>query len=143
MTGITIGLVLFAVLLFLMVIRIPIGIAMFVSGAGGYVYLMGGNWTPLLANLKNLAYARLSNYDLVVIPLFLLMGQFATQGGLSKALFEFASAITSRLRGGVAQRHQHPQDLRKIPTRRSRISDRCLYLFIRADEIHRTHRCRG
>jgi len=58
--------------------------------------------TPLLASLKNLAYARLSNYDLVVIPLFLLMGQFATNGGLSRSLFRFVSAFMGHWRGGIA-----------------------------------------
>ena len=102
MDGITIGLVMFAILLALMVIRIPIGISMFIAGAGGYVYLSGGNWTPLMASLKNLAYARLSNYDLIVIPLFLLMGQFATHGGLSRSLFRFVSAFIGHRRGGIA-----------------------------------------
>lgn len=102
MSGTTVGLVMFAILLALMVVRIPIGISMFLSGAGGYVYLMGGNWTPLMATLKNLAYARLSNYDLVVIPLFLLMGQFATHGGLSRSLFRFVSAFLGHRRGGIA-----------------------------------------
>jgi C4-dicarboxylate transporter, DctM subunit len=37
-----------------------------------------------------------------VIPLFILMGNFATQGGISKALFEFAAAVMSRFRGGLA-----------------------------------------
>ena len=41
---------------------------MFMCGAGGYLYLTG-NVAALLNSLKNLAYARLSNYDLVVIPL--------------------------------------------------------------------------
>jgi C4-dicarboxylate transporter DctM subunit len=57
---------------------------------------------PLLKSLKNLAYARLSNYDLIVIPLFLLMGQFATHGGLSRALFRFVAAFMGHWRGGVA-----------------------------------------
>jgi len=85
-----------------MVVRVPIGIAMFIVGAAGYVYLTGGNVLALLNSLKNLAYARLSNYDLVVIPLFLLMGQFATHGGLSKALFRFVGAFLGHFRGGVA-----------------------------------------
>jgi C4-dicarboxylate transporter DctM subunit len=58
--------------------------------------------TAILSTLKNLAYARLSNYDLVVIPLFLLMGQFATHGGLSSALFRFVSAFIGHRKGGVA-----------------------------------------
>ncbi|HWK84564.1 MAG TPA: TRAP transporter large permease [Caldimonas sp.] len=102
MTGIGVGLMLFGLLMVLLVLRVPIGIAMFAIGAGGYVWLTGGAWAPLLNSLKNLAYARLSNYDLIVIPLFLLMGQFATHGGLSRALFRFVSAFMGHWRGGVA-----------------------------------------
>ncbi len=102
MSGIEVGFVIFGVMLALMVVRVPIGITMFAVGFGGYLYLTGGNLAALLNSLKNLAYARLSNYDLVVIPLFLLMGQFATHGGLSKALFRFVGAFMGHLRGGIA-----------------------------------------
>ncbi len=102
MSGTTVGFVIFGVMLALMVVRVPIGIAMFVVGASGYLHLSGGNLPALLNSLKNLAYARLSNYDLVVIPLFLLMGQFATHGGLSKALFRFVGAFLGHRKGGVA-----------------------------------------
>ncbi|MEX8495002.1 TRAP transporter large permease [Sphaerotilus sp.] len=101
MSGIAIGGLIFAALMALLVLRVPIGIAMFVTGAGGYAYLTGDT-TPLLNTLKNTAYARLSNYDLVVIPLFLLMGQFATHGGLSAALFRFVAAFMGHWRGGIA-----------------------------------------
>ena len=102
MSGIQIGLLIFALLLALLVVRVPIGIAMFVMGSAGYVYLTGGELAPWLNSLKNLAFARLSNYDLVVIPLFLLMGQFATHGGLSRALFRCVSAFLGHYKGGVA-----------------------------------------
>ena len=102
MTGIQIGIVIFGAMLTLMVIRVPIGISMFLVGALGYLYMTGGATSSVLSTLKNLAYARLSNYDLVVIPLFLLMGQFATHGGLSSALFKFVSAFIGHRKGGVA-----------------------------------------
>jgi C4-dicarboxylate transporter DctM subunit len=102
MSGIQSGLVLFGILMLLLLVRVPIGVAMFMVGAGGYVAFTGGQWTPLLNSLKNLAYARLSNYDLIVIPLFLLMGQFATHGGLSRSLFKFVSAFMGHWRGGIA-----------------------------------------
>jgi TRAP-type mannitol/chloroaromatic compound transport system permease large subunit len=92
MSGITLGLAIFGGLLTLMALRVPIGVAMFFAGAGGYVYLLGGDTGPWLNLLKSLPYARLSNYDLVVIPLFLLMGQFATHGGLSSSLFQIGRA---------------------------------------------------
>src|SRR5450631_196746 len=102
MSGIQVGFTMFGIMMAMLVIRIPIGIAMFTVGAGGYVYLSGGEIQPLLATLKNLAYSRLSNYDLVVIPLFLLMGQFATHGGLSKALFNCVNSFIGHKKGGVA-----------------------------------------
>src|SRR5438132_1545991 len=70
MTGIQVGFVIFGVMLALMVIRVPIGISMFSVGALGYLYLTGGSTAATLSTLKNLAYAPLSNYDLVVVPLF-------------------------------------------------------------------------
>ena len=102
MSGTSVGFIIFGVMMVLMVVRVPIGIAMFAVGAGGYVYLTGGNVGALVNSLKNLAYARLSNYDLVVIPLFFLMGQFATHGGLSKALFRCVSSFLGHRRGGIA-----------------------------------------
>jgi tripartite ATP-independent transporter DctM subunit len=102
MSGISIGLIIFACLMALLVIRVPIGIAMFTMGATGYLALSGWEIPRLMDMLKTLAYARLSNYDIAVIPLFLLMGQFATHGGLSTALFRFVSAFLGHLRGGIA-----------------------------------------
>jgi TRAP-type mannitol/chloroaromatic compound transport system permease large subunit len=99
-SGLQIGVAMFAGMLALMALRVPIAISMFVPGAIAY-YVVGGEGT-LLNFLKGLAFARLSNYDLSVIPLFLLMGQFATQGGLSRALFAFANALIGHLRGGMA-----------------------------------------
>jgi tripartite ATP-independent transporter DctM subunit len=102
MSGIEVGGLIFAGLMVLLVLRVPIGIAMFTMGAAGYFYLTGMESLPILNYLKNLAYARLSNYDIVVIPLFLLMGQFATHGGLSAALFRFVEAFMGHMKGGVA-----------------------------------------
>ena len=102
MSGIAAGSVIFALLMVLLVIRVPIGIAMFTMGSLGFWYLNGMNLTAVLSAYKTVGYARLSNYDLVVIPLFLLMGQFATHGGLSAALFRFVAAFMGHLRGGIA-----------------------------------------
>ena len=100
MSTMQIGLAMFVGMLALMAVRVPIAIAMFVPGAVGYVCLSG--WMPLLAQLKNSVYGRVSVYDLSVIPLFMLMGSLAVQGGLSKALFDFANALLGRFRGGMA-----------------------------------------
>jgi tripartite ATP-independent transporter DctM subunit len=83
-----------------MALRVPIAVSMFAAGVFGYLYQVG--LSPFLNNLNGLAYARFASYDLSVIPLFILMGNFATQGGLSKALFQFASVIMAGFRGGLA-----------------------------------------
>jgi len=93
-------LMIFAIMLGLMAIRTPIAIAMFAAGCIGYVTQAG--WPPLASFLNSQAFARFASYDLSVIPLFILMGHFATQGGISKALFRFASAVMGRFKGGLA-----------------------------------------
>lgn len=100
MTSIQIGLTLFAAMIALMALRVPISMAMFVPGAVAF-WLIAGE-APLLSQLKGHAFARFSVYDLSVIPLFILMGQFATQGGLSRALFRAANSLVGHLRGGMA-----------------------------------------
>ena len=100
MSNFSLGLSLFGAMLTLMILRVPISVAMFLPGAVGYWLLAGDS--ALLNHLKGATYARFSNYDLSVIPLFILMGQFATQGGLSRSLFKFASSLMGHLRGGVA-----------------------------------------
>ena len=99
MTPTLIGLTMFAGMLVMMAVRVPIAAAMFIPGAIGYWALT--NDTALLNQMKGSAVARLTVYDLSVIPLFLLMGQFATQGGLSRALFKAAAAFVGHIRGGL------------------------------------------
>lgn len=100
MSGIEWGGLMFAVLLLLMALRIHIGVAMLLTGTIGYTMVAG--WDPLMSFFKNAAFARYSSYDLSVVPLFLLMGQFATNGGLSKALFKAGNAMIGHWRGGMA-----------------------------------------
>ncbi|MBU3740431.1 MAG: TRAP transporter large permease [Rhodoferax sp.] len=94
------GLAIFVAMMLLMALRIPIAAAMFLPGALGYWLLTDSAATLNL--LKGSAVARLTVYELSVIPLFLLMGQFASQGGLSRDLFRAASAVVGHVRGGLA-----------------------------------------
>ena len=100
MSPIVLTVTIFAIMLVLMAVRTPIAIAMFAAGVVGYVAQAG--WLPLASFLNTQAFARFASYDLSVIPLFILMGNFATQGGISKALFGFAAAVMGRFRGGLA-----------------------------------------
>lgn len=99
-TPMLIGIGLLGLMLALMVIRVPIAATMLIPGFIGYWLLASPE--ALFAHLKGVAFARLSVYDLSVIPLFLLMGYFATQGGLSRDLFRAANAMIGHVRGGMA-----------------------------------------
>ncbi|HEY6134853.1 MAG TPA: TRAP transporter large permease [Rubrivivax sp.] len=100
MTPLTLTALIFGSMLLMMAIRVPIAVSMFAAGALGYVVQTG--WLPFANFLNTQAFARFASYDLSVIPLFILMGQFATKGGISKSLFEFAAAVMGRFKGGLA-----------------------------------------
>ncbi len=101
MTHLELGLWSFPVLLALIFLRVPIGLAMLSVGFFG-TWMVTGSWIPILAQLKSLTYDTFSSYSLSIVPLFLLMGQFATRGGMSQALFKAAETWLGHRRGGVA-----------------------------------------
>lgn len=96
MSPMSLALLIFGVMLVLMVVRVPIAGAMFVAGTVGMI--LQADLKTFLSFTNNVAYTRLASYDLSVIPLFILMGHFATQGGISKALFGFAAAVMAASR---------------------------------------------
>ena len=100
MSSLSLTLLIFGSMLALMALRVPIAVSMFGAGALGYVTQTG--WAPFASFLNSQAFARFAGYDLSVIPLFILMGHFATKGGISKSLFEFAAGVMGRFRGGLA-----------------------------------------
>ncbi|EEA94930.1 TRAP transporter large permease [Pseudovibrio sp. JE062] len=89
-----------AILVFLIVIRIPIAYAMILVGGVGIALINGP--MLLLSQLKTLAYGQFAIYDLSVIPLFILMGALASKTGLSQSLFRAANAWLGWMKGGTA-----------------------------------------
>ena len=100
MDPILIGLTGLALLLALIVIRMPIALAMIVVGGGGVMMLNGP--ALVLSQLKTLAYGQFSFHGLSVVPMFILMGALSARTGLSTALFRAANAWLGWLRGGTA-----------------------------------------
>ncbi len=101
MSNLEIGIWSFPILLLAIFLRIPIGLAMFAVGIGGS-YAINGSFAMMFAQLKHLTYSTFSSYSLSIVPMFLLMGQFARLGGMSTALFRAAETWLGHRRGGVA-----------------------------------------
>ena len=78
----------------------PIAYTMILVGIIGTSLLSGP--AIVFSQLKDLAYSQFSNYDLTVLPMFILMGGLASRCGLSYDLFRGANAWIGRFRGGIA-----------------------------------------
>ena len=100
MSDLAIGGIGFVVLFLLIALRVPIGVAMLAVGMVGFGVVAG--FVSLLSFLKTEAYWRFSSFDFSVIPLFLMMGNFATRAGVTQALFRAAAAFIGHFRGGLA-----------------------------------------
>ena len=90
----------FAALLGLIACRAPVGLAMLLVGAGGYMWIV--DTATLLNYLKTTPYFLFASYTLSVIPLFILMGALAERGGLARDLFAAANALFGHRPGGMA-----------------------------------------
>ncbi|MCO5159013.1 MAG: TRAP transporter large permease [Aquamicrobium sp.] len=101
MSNLELGFWSFPALLALIFLRVPIGLAMLLCGLVG-TWLVMGTTAPILSRLKVETYSTFSSYSLSIVPLFLLMGQFASLGGMSQSLFRAANAFLGHRRGGVA-----------------------------------------
>ena len=96
-----VGLIGVAVLLVCLFSGLSIGVGMALVGFVGFAVLVGVG--PALGVLKSVPYSTFANYDLSVIPLFILMGSFAFASGLSENLFNAVYKWIGHFRGGVAQ----------------------------------------
>ncbi len=101
MTATLIGVLSFPILLLMIFLRVPIGLAMFVTGLAGLIFVTGDT-AVAFGRLRHETFGTFSNYSLSIVPMFLLMGHFATLGGMSQALFKAAESWLGHKRGGVA-----------------------------------------
>jgi C4-dicarboxylate transporter, DctM subunit len=96
-----IGLLGMGLMLALIFLHVPIGVAMGLAG----VFTFGtirGNFAPALTLFGTETVGKVGSLELAVVPLFLLMGAFATVGGLSADLYRIAHAFVGHVRGGLA-----------------------------------------
>ena len=99
MSADTVAILGFVSLFVLMLLRVPIGMAMGLVGVAGFAYLNSG--TAALKVVGHTTMRTVTDFNFAVIPLFLLMGSFATTSGMSRELFRSANAFLGHLRGGL------------------------------------------
>ena len=84
----------------LILLQVPIGISMIATGIVGFGLIAG--FGPALSILATEPASNIASTDLAVVPLFLLMGSFASSGGLSADIYNVAYALLGHRRGGLA-----------------------------------------
>jgi C4-dicarboxylate transporter DctM subunit len=95
-----VGITAFLVLIFLLAITVPIGVAMMLCGVGGLAMIIG--LVPSLSLFGTTVMQSVVTYDLSIIPLFILMGALASRSGLSQELYDAFNAWLGGFRGGLA-----------------------------------------
>jgi len=100
MNPVTSGIVGLALLLSLLAIRMPVGFAMAIVGLSGFVYMVSPEGGLTMA--ARACWEQFASYNFSVIPLFILMGQFAFFSGISSRLYESAYRWLGHMRGGLA-----------------------------------------
>jgi len=89
----------FLVLFALMLMRVPVGMALGLVGVSGFAYLVNGD--AALKIVGHTSMRTVTDYNFGVIPMFLLMGAFVTNSGMSRELFRAANGFLGHRRGGL------------------------------------------
>lgn len=88
------------VLLFALIgIGLPVGVCLALSGSLG-LFLVGGVDIPL-GILKTSPLSTVSSYELITVPMFLLMAEFVVLSGVADSMFRAATVWVGRLPGGL------------------------------------------
>ena len=100
MDPVTVALIGLVIMFALMILGMPIAFAMLLAGVLGNAYLLSIQASTHL--LSTNVWSQFSSYSLSVIPLFVLMGQFAYRAGVTERLYQAAYTWFGRLPGGLA-----------------------------------------
>jgi len=92
-------LVLFACVLVLVLLNIPIAVALGIVAIGAIILTQG---LASLPNLPIVLYNGATNFPLIAIPLFILAGSIMNASGISRRLIAFASSVLGWIRGGLS-----------------------------------------
>lgn len=89
----------FFALFALMLLRVPVGMAMGLVGVTGFGVIAG--FGPALKLIGQTSMRTVTDYTFGVIPMFLLMGAFVSNSGMSRELFRAANTFIGHLKGGL------------------------------------------
>src|SRR6476659_290846 len=84
----------------LSMLRIPIGLSMFIVACSGLAYMR--DWNTAWGSAMTVLYHTGFSYTFSIIPLFLLMGNLVSRAGLADELYSAAYAFIGHVRGGLA-----------------------------------------
>lgn len=98
--GPMLGVLGFAVVIVLILLRMPVAIAMGAVGVVGVTLTNSWNATGFM--LGRSAFEAAFPYSLSIVPLFIAMGVFSAHAGLSRSLYNFVATLIGHVRGGMA-----------------------------------------
>jgi tripartite ATP-independent transporter DctM subunit len=98
--SVTIGSIGVIALVLLLILRIPVAMALIGVSFGGIAAMVG--FSPAIGILANTPYSIAASWTLSAVPMFVLMGFVAFNGGLTAGLFDAAKLLLGRLPGGLA-----------------------------------------
>ena len=101
MSGITIGIIGIVVFMLLMFLGIPVAASMALCGVvGSYFFLH--NWEACYTFFSQGVINTFTSYNTAVVPMFMLMGELASESGLGGNMFSSIKILLGRVRGGLA-----------------------------------------
>lgn len=100
MSGPFIGILGIVALLIILTTSLPIALCLALVGSTGLLILAGPE--AAIRTIASLTFTRMTNLSLIIIPLFVLMGMLAQQGGLSSRTYETLTMWVGKLKGGLA-----------------------------------------
>lgn len=88
----------FAVMVALMLLGVPVAVAMGITAVGTFILLGEGS---ILAMIAQRMYAATTGFTLLAIPFFILAGNLMNTGGITNRIFRFANSLIGHVKGGL------------------------------------------
>ncbi len=88
------------VMVVLLLLGMNVGVAMMLVGVVG-IAIVTGKPESAISRLGTVPFTTASNYSYIVIPLYVLMGEFTLQSGMSQGLYSACSKWFGHMRGGL------------------------------------------